>query len=131
MTVRLVITAALVALFADGVTPYGIAHVTGGGIPGNLGRLLEKRQLGAELSNLWEPHPFMQELRELGKITAEQAYGTWNMGNGLLLIVEEREEERTLAILRSQGQEAKVAGVITEGDDITIRTKEQDVKIHV
>jgi len=64
----------------------GVAHITGGGIPGNINRVLKASGLGADIKNLPEPHPTMQKLIELGGIALEEAYKTWNMGVGMIII---------------------------------------------
>lgn len=67
----------------------GIAHITGGGITGNLPRIFKKTGLGARLNNLPEPHEMMKRLIEMGKIPMDEAYETWNMGVGMILISNE------------------------------------------
>ncbi|MFH1284884.1 MAG: phosphoribosylformylglycinamidine cyclo-ligase, partial [Candidatus Peregrinibacteria bacterium] len=64
----------------------GIAHVTGGGIEGNLKRVLKKNKLGAKLDNLPAPLEVMNRLMEIGSVPKEEAYRTWNMGVGMILI---------------------------------------------
>ena len=62
----------------------GVVHVTGGGIQGNLERILKGRK--ADLNNLPEPHEMMKKLMEIGNVSEEEAYKTWNMGVGMILI---------------------------------------------
>ncbi|MFA5947454.1 MAG: phosphoribosylformylglycinamidine cyclo-ligase [Candidatus Gracilibacteria bacterium] len=64
----------------------GVVHVTGGGIPGNIVRVLKKCGLGANLNNLPAPHDPMLKLIEMGNVKKEEAYRTWNMGVGMILI---------------------------------------------
>ncbi|PKL36562.1 phosphoribosylformylglycinamidine cyclo-ligase [Candidatus Peregrinibacteria bacterium HGW-Peregrinibacteria-1] len=64
----------------------GIAHITGGGIHGNLARTLKKTGLKADLHTLPKPHPIMEKLIEIGKVPLQDAYNTWNMGIGMILI---------------------------------------------
>lgn len=98
----------------------GISHITGGGIPSKFRRILKKSGLGAELTDLWEPHDAMKDLMELGSVPVEEAYRTWNMGNGMMLVVSPDDTEKTLSILESAGRHAKVAGTITSDSDISI-----------
>ncbi len=62
----------------------GVVHVTGGGIHGNLERILKGRK--ADLNNLPDPHEMMKKLMEIGNVSEEEAYKTWNMGVGMILI---------------------------------------------
>lgn len=61
-----------------------LAHVTGGGIPGNLRRVLGS--YGARLDHLMKPHQMMLDLQELGDVNDREAYRAWNMGIGMLII---------------------------------------------
>jgi phosphoribosylformylglycinamidine cyclo-ligase len=59
---------------------HGIAHITGGGVPEKLGRMLRPSGLGAHLSELFRPSNLMLYCQERGSVTDEEAYKTWNMG---------------------------------------------------
>lgn len=96
-------------------------HVTGGGVPGKLGRVLHGTNYGAELSDLFAPCSAMTYAQKLGKIVEEEAYRTWNMGQGLLLIC--REPQLVLELAGQSGFEARVAGVISETPGIRILSK--------
>ena len=95
------------------VTLKGVVHVTGGGIQGNLGRILKKTGAKANLNNLPAPHEPMKKLMELGNVSEEEAYKTWNMGVGMILIVSPEEQEKTLQICKDEGYEALVVGNIS------------------
>ncbi len=91
-----------------------LAHVTGGGIPGNLKRVLGK--YGATLDNLMDPHPFMMELQEMGKVKDAEAYKTWNMGMGMLVIsndvaVFEKAMKKHKIPMRVIGEVTKESGI--------------------
>ncbi len=60
----------------------GIAHVTGGGIYDNLNRITKNY----ELKNLPGIPELMKKLMELGDVSKDEAYRTWNMGLGMILI---------------------------------------------
>ncbi len=101
----------------------GIAHITGGGIPEKLGRALEPSKTGATLYNLWEPPSIMQKIQYIGQVSDRDAYKTWNMGNGMLIITPE--PDKVIAIAEKHGLEAKYAGEITPADGkINIHTRE-------
>ncbi|MCF7836880.1 phosphoribosylformylglycinamidine cyclo-ligase [Candidatus Gracilibacteria bacterium] len=97
----------------------GICHITGGGIPGNLPRILPKG-LGAKLTNLWKPAAWVKELIRIGKVSEDEAREVWNLGNGMLLVVNPKDIDKTLEILRKRKIPARIAGEITKGGKIVI-----------
>lgn len=98
-----------------------IIHVTGGGIPNNIKRPLKKLQLGANLNNLPTPHAEMLKIQELGQVDDYEAYQTWNMGIGMMLIT--NETEQTLQILKEQGLKAQIIGEITANPQIQLKSQ--------
>ena len=117
------IYAPLVAdLIARGCPPTGVVHVTGGGVPGNLQRVLSIRSLGARLDDLHQPHGFITALAELGGVEPKTAYSMWNMGNGMLLIAPEERVKTILAAAAEAGYEARDAGVVTDHEGLAIHT---------
>lgn len=91
----------------------GVVHITGGGIPGNLPRVLKKTGLGARLDNLPKPPEAMLKLMELGGVSKDEAYRTWNMGVGMILI--SNDVEKIQEICGKHGIKSQVIGEITEG----------------
>ena len=64
------------------------AHVTGGGIPGNLPRALPPG-LGYRLDrSAWAVPPIFQEIQERGRVSDEEMLGTFNLGIGMVLVVD-------------------------------------------
>lgn len=98
----------------------GLVHNTGGGIKGNLPRLLKKKGFGADLNQLPEPHEFMKKLQELGSVTDEEAYKTWNMGVGMMMVVSPDSADSVLEALQNEGITAQVAGTVTAGTNIDL-----------
>lgn len=65
----------------------GMAHITGGGIPGNLVRILPEGSRAEIRLGSWPvPHVF-RTLAEAGRVPGSEAYEVWNMGIGLMLVV--------------------------------------------
>lgn len=79
------------ALRAEGLAPSGIAHVTGGGFQGNVGRLLPDG-LGAVIDTAaWRPPAVFRQLVEWNGMTRDEAYRVFNMGVGLVLVLPEEQ----------------------------------------
>jgi phosphoribosylformylglycinamidine cyclo-ligase len=66
----------------------GAAHITGGGLIGNVPRCLPDR-LGARLDReAWNVPPIFELIRKRGRIADDEMYGTFNMGLGMILVVD-------------------------------------------
>ena len=100
----------------------GIAHITGGGITGNLPRVIPKGCKAIVRRKSWDIPPIFSFLKEKGKIAEEEMLRTFNNGIGLILIVRPKEIEDLLARLHSLGEKAFIIGEVgkTERQDETI-----------
>lgn len=110
------------SLWEEGFSPKGIVHVTGGGVAGNLKRLLRVNKLGAVLDHLFKPHDFMFALQALGNISESMAYCLWNMGNGLLLVVQADHASPLVDFLNSRNYPAQIAGIIDDKANIRVHS---------
>ena len=99
---------------------HGVAHITGGGLPGKLGRVLKPSGFGASLDNLFSPGKAMQYCQKLGDISDAEAYKTWNMGQGLAVITPE--PSKVIAEAEKFGIKAKLAGKVIEEKKIKIKS---------
>lgn len=104
----------------------GIAHITGGGLPGNAPRILSDKTLGILLDRLPDPPDFMLELQKLGNVSDEEAYETWNMGIGMVVVAQNT--EKAMKLLEKAGLKASVVGVVTKEPGVVIKTKKQDLR---
>lgn len=87
-----------------------LVHVTGGGIFGNFARAMKNNKLCAIFDNLFSPQREFLELMRLGKVSVEEAYRTWNMGNCYLVVTPE--PEKAIEIAEKHGIKARIAGRI-------------------
>ena len=96
----------------------GIAHITGGGIPGNLPRIIPKGCKAIVHKGAWDISPIFSFLKEKGKISDDEMLNTFNNGIGMIIIVRPKESEDVLKRLHSLGEKASVIGEIgkTEGE---------------
>jgi phosphoribosylformylglycinamidine cyclo-ligase len=82
------IYAPMVAALARGGLLHAAAHITGGGIPGNLPRALPEN-LGAEIQEAsWRRHPVFDLIRETADASADDMRATFNMGIGMVVVVD-------------------------------------------
>ncbi len=93
----------------------GMAHITGGGIPGNLPRIFPKG-LGAVLFNGAWPEPLIFSLiRSAGDVPEQDMRRTFNMGVGFIAVVSKEQGGRALAALRKNGIGAYLIGEVRKG----------------
>lgn len=90
-----------------------MAHITGGGIPENLVRVLPDG-LGAVIENtsLYIP-PIFQLIQRLGKVETKEMFRTFNMGLGFLIVVDKDLADKTIGILSALGEKAVQVGVVS------------------
>lgn len=100
----------------------GISHVTGGGFYENLPRML-KDGVSIEINKESYPVlPIFKMIMEKGNIPERDMYNTFNMGIGMALIVDNKDIEKTIEILKENGEQAYVIGKIVEGNkEVTIK----------
>ncbi|MBM0237323.1 phosphoribosylformylglycinamidine cyclo-ligase [Micromonospora sp. ATA32] len=92
-----------------------IAHVTGGGIPGNLVRVLPEHVDAVVNRSTWKPQPVFDLVQSKGRIEDPEMEATFNMGVGMFAIVSAEDADRALATLTGRGVDAWQAGEIIEG----------------
>ncbi len=94
---------------------HAYAHVTGGGIPGNLVRVLPEHVDAVVDRSTWRPQPIFELVRTKGRIEDMEMESTFNMGIGMLTVVSAEDADRTLAFLAGRGVDAWQVGEVIEG----------------
>lgn len=98
----------------------GMAHITGGGFIENIPRILG--DMGVEIyKDSWEMDGIFPYLQNLGKIDDMEMYNIFNMSIGFIVVVEDSNVEKTLALLEAQGEKASVIGEITNSKGVVIK----------
>ena len=98
------------ALGAAGVDVRSAAHITGGGLPENLPRALPD-DLGAELEpGSWETGDAIAAVLATGRVTPEEAWGAFNMGLGMCVVVPHEQAGAALDLLPDALLVGRVAG---------------------
>ena len=93
----------------------GMAHITGGGFPDNIPRVLPKC-VNAEIDRAsWQVPTIFRFIQNQGKVDREEMYRVFNMGIGYVVIVAKRDLVKATNILRAQHQPYSIIGVIRKG----------------
>lgn len=99
----------------------GVAHITGGGIPGKLSRILKPSKLGADITDPFAPCDLMLHCQEIGGVQDSEAYKTWNMGQGMIIITPEPND--VIRVANEHGIESRVIGEVSSKPGIRIRNR--------
>lgn len=99
----------------NGLDVHGIANISGGGLPENLPRALPEGLRAVVDANSWQVPPVFKVLQEVGGITTDEMYNTFNMGVGMVVYLDAQDVERAQEILRNHQVESFVIGEIIEG----------------
>jgi len=99
----------------------GAAHITGGGIPGKLGRILQPSGYGAYINEAYDPCDLMLHVQEKGEVSDVEAYKTWNMGQGMIVVASDA--DTVIRIAKKNGINAKVIGEVKEEKGVVIKSK--------
>ncbi len=93
-----------------------VAHITGGGITGNLPRVLGKHHDAVIDRSTWEVPPIMGEIQRLGRVADDEMARVFNLGIGMAVIVPAADAHKTLDLLRTAGHRAVEIGDVERGD---------------
>jgi phosphoribosylformylglycinamidine cyclo-ligase len=105
------------------VTPkvHALAHITGGGIPGNLSRSLPKGARAEIEKNSWVVPPLFRYLQEAGKVSEDEMYRIFNMGVGMIAVAPPANADAVRQAARSAGIETWVIGEVVKGEGVVLR----------
>jgi phosphoribosylformylglycinamidine cyclo-ligase len=92
-----------------------VAHITGGGIPGNLARVLPAHADAVVHRSAWEAPRIFHEIQRLGDVEPDEMANVFNLGIGMIVVVPARDRFRALDVLREQGHRAVDLGEIVPG----------------
>ena len=110
-----VIYAPAIGRLAEAIEVHAVAHVTGGGLPGNIVRVLPDDLDVTVDESTWEPPRLFDELQRIGSVEPAEMRKVFNMGIGMVAVVAAGDAHRALDVLRTAGHRASVIGEITPG----------------
>jgi len=99
---------------------HGIAHITGGGVYSNIPRVLPKNCSAVIRRGSWDVLPIFKLLQEGGGVTEEEMYRVFNMGIGMVLIVDPKSVGAVQKAATSQRVKSYVIGEIRKGKPVVV-----------
>ncbi len=93
----------------------GIAHITGGGIPGNLPRVFPEGIGSVVRKGSWPVPPIFRIIGEMGNVPSDDMAGTFNMGIGYIVVVPQKDAEISVSLLKESGFDSYVIGNVVQG----------------
>ncbi len=95
---------------------HAMAHVTGGGIPGNLVRVLPDGLRAVVDTGTWQPPPVFAGVARLGNVPTDELFTTFNMGVGYLLVAPPESVADLVEAFARAGHDAWPTGHIATGE---------------
>lgn len=109
-------TSPLLTVLDDGLLDgavHALSHVTGGGIAANLARVLPQGAWTELDRASWSPLPVFRVLSELAGSTLESSEGTWNLGIGMIAVVDAGRADQVATALRVAGIDTWPVGTVS------------------
>jgi len=98
---------------------HGLAHITGGGIPENVPRMMPDG-CGAVIDpQTWEVPPVFRTLQDLGGVPDDEMWKTFNMGVGMVVAVPQENAAALLQEIEAAGEVVYAIGAVVEGSGVT------------
>jgi len=97
------------------VDVHAMAHITGGGLPENLPRVLPEGSDARINTNSWQRPAIFDWLQEQGNVEDFEMLRTFNCGIGMVVCVSAADAEKAMAIITEQGEEVVQIGEIIDG----------------
>jgi phosphoribosylformylglycinamidine cyclo-ligase len=100
-----------VSTVLDRFTVRGMAHITGGGLPGNIERIIPEG-LSARIGLMSEVPPIFGHIMRIGEVSFDEMCSTFNMGIGFILVVDNKDEGAVIDLFSQSGEKASLIGRI-------------------
>jgi phosphoribosylformylglycinamidine cyclo-ligase len=96
----------------DALDVHAFAHITGGGLPGNLPRVLPAEHRAVLKRGTWPVPPVFDRIQRAGNVADAEMLRTFNMGVGMCAVISRADVARALELLAKRGQAAFEIGVV-------------------
>jgi phosphoribosylformylglycinamidine cyclo-ligase len=97
-----------------------LAHITGGGFPGNIPRVLPKGLAAKIRRASWTVPPLFRLIGEGGKVAEDEMYRTFNMGIGMVVVVAPENLHEVEHSLERRGEVSHLLGTVVPGEGVTL-----------
>ncbi|MDD6826135.1 MAG: phosphoribosylformylglycinamidine cyclo-ligase [Oscillospiraceae bacterium] len=94
-----------------------ISHITGGGFYENIPRSLPKGITASIERSAVQVLPIFDLIAKTGKIPERDMFNTFNMGVGMIVVVDKNDADNALAALKAAGEDAYILGELVDGDE--------------
>ena len=94
---------------------HAMAHITGGGLPGNLDRALPSDMNAVVDTGTWEVPPLFAALEDAGRVARDEMFRVFNMGVGMVVIAQESDATAVIGSARVAGVTGWVMGEVAKG----------------
>ncbi|HEX7502259.1 MAG TPA: phosphoribosylformylglycinamidine cyclo-ligase [Acidobacteriota bacterium] len=91
----------------------GMAHITGGGLLENIPRILPE-SVSVVIEKTWPLPPLFSFLVQAGSVSEAERYRVFNMGIGMVLVIDPKKLSRVEAVLGQSGEEYFLIGQVTD-----------------
>ena len=95
----------------------GIVHITGGGFYENIPRILPEGTAVSIDVGTWKVPPIFPYIKKCGNIDRKEMFSTYNMGVGMMMVVDAADADAVVKALQAAGEDASVIGQIVEEKD--------------
>ena len=102
----------------DRIDVHAFAHITGGGLPGNLPRVLPAGMRAVLKADAWPRPPIFERIQRLGQIADDEMLRTFNCGIGMCVVLAASEVPGATALLRARGVEVCAIGRIEDAPQL-------------
>ncbi len=113
-----VIYAPAIRALVDAVEVHSVAHITGGGLPGNLNRVLGGTSDALVEPDSWEWPRIFSELQRIGDVDVVEMRKVFNLGIGMVAVVPPEAEQTAIETLQAAGVRARRIGDVVEGSGV-------------
>lgn len=120
----LIYAPAVLGAVKSGIEVQAVAHITGGGIPGNLVRVLGPRIDAVVRRETWVAPRIFDEIQRLGDVTDDEMARVFNLGIGMIVVVSSGNASNAIEYFGTQGHQALLIGEVVEGSGTVIMSRE-------
>lgn len=113
-----VIYAPAIMALIDAVEVHSIAHITGGGLPGNLNRVLGTHSDALVDPTSWEWPRVFSELQSIGDVSVDEMRKVFNLGVGMVVAVPPEAVADAVSTLETAGHRARPIGEVIAGSGV-------------